>query len=126
MSKTEDRIAQLLKEENIPFVREKTYEDLRGNRYRFDFFLPNENILIEYDSEIHFYFMKAFHKDRKDFLSAQERDRRKNSYCLANSIPLYRIPFTKFNNINCVKDFFKEEFLVKNRFHNDNLNIPKK
>lgn len=121
MSKNEEKIVKILLQEKISFVREKTFQDLKNGKFRFDFYLPKENIIIEIDGEQHFKQIKKFQKTRQDFLKQQERDRRKNSYCLANNIPLYRVPYWEIKNINCFKQIIKKEFLVKNKWHNDNL-----
>lgn len=121
MSKNEEKIVKILLQEKISFVREKTFQDLKNGKFRFDFYLPKENIIIEIDGEQHFKQIKKFQKTRQDFLRQQERDRRKNSYCLANNIPLYRVPYWEIENINCFKQIIKKEFLVKNKWHNDNL-----
>lgn len=121
MSKGEDKIICLLCTANIKFEREKTFTDLRGGKFRYDFYLPLYNILIEVDGEQHFKQVKVFQKTRSDFLKSQERDRRKNSYCLANKISLYRIPYWEIDNIKTLEDIFKEKFLVRSKWHNDNL-----
>ena len=121
MSKGEDKIICLLCVANIKFEREKTFTDLRGGKFRYDFYLPLYNILIEVDGEQHFKQVKVFQKTRSDFLKSQERDRRKNSYCLANKISLYRIPYWEIDNIKTLEDIFKEKFLVRSKWHNDNL-----
>ena len=121
MSKNEEKIVKILLQEKISFIREKTFQDLKNGKFRFDFYLPKENIIIEIDGEQHFKQIKKFQKTRQDFLKQQERDRRKNSYCLANNIPLYRVPYWEIENINCFKQLIKKDFLVKNKWHNDNL-----
>ena len=93
MSKNEEYILNILLKENIKFIREKTFSDLRKGKYRFDFYLPKYNICLEIDGEQHFKQISKFQKTRTDFLKQQENDRRKNSYCLANNISLYRIPY---------------------------------
>lgn len=122
MSKGEDKIIDILNRENIKFIREKSFDNLRGGRYRFDFYIPNFNgrpLIIEYDGEQHFSPIKKFHKTTSDFKATQEHDRRKNSYCLANKILLYRIPYWKIDKINTILDITQDEFLVKNKWHND-------
>lgn len=121
MSKNEEKIVKILLQEKISFIREKTFQDLKNGKFRFDFYLPKENIIIEIDGEQHFKQIKKFQKTRQDFLKQQERDRRKNSYCLANNIPLYRVPYWEIENVNCFKQLIKKDFLVKNKWHNDNL-----
>lgn len=109
----------------IPFQREKQFKDLRNGYYRFDFYLPSLNVIIEADGPQHFTYNKHFHKKREDFLKAKERDRWKNSYCLAHGIKLYRIPYWEFEYITSAKDLFQNKFLVKSKYHNDNLRVPK-
>lgn len=123
MSKYENKVMELLKMNKISFYREKTFKDLKKGLYRFDFFLPNYNglkIIIEVDGEQHF---KPIY-GRQAFLKGQEHDRQKNSYCLANNIPLYRVPYWEIYNLRSVSDIFTKEHLVKNKWHNDNLKVP--
>ena len=120
-SKGEEKIIKILKENNIKFIREKTFEDLNKGNLRYDFYLPDRNIAIEYDGPQHFQQVEYFQKTRQDFLKAQERDRRKNNYALAHGIPLYRIPYWEMDNLNCIEDLFQEKFLVRSKYHNDNV-----
>ena len=120
-SSLEEHIIKILQKEKIKFQREKTYPDLKFGYYRFDFFLPQYNLLIEVDGAQHYKFLKIFHKKRQDFLKAQERDRRKNSYVLAHNIPLYRIPYFEIENIKTFQDILQDKFLVKDKWHCDNV-----
>ena len=120
MSSYEDKVISLLKKEKIKFVREKTFSDLKHGLFRFDLYIADLSgapVIIEIDGEQHF---KPIY-GRMAFLKGQEHDRRKNSYCLANNISLYRIPYWEIKNLESVNDILKEEFLVKTRWHNDNL-----
>ena len=120
-SKGEEKIANILKTENIHFEREKTFQDLHKGMYRYDFYLPELNIACEYDGKQHFEHIVYFHKSRQDFLKAQERDRKKNSYALSHNIPLYRIPYFEIENINTFQDILQDKFLVKDKWHCDNV-----
>jgi hypothetical protein len=54
MSKGEDRIVDLLNKENIKFVREKSFHDLKRGLFRYDFYLPYVDggpAIIEYNGE---------------------------------------------------------------------------
>lgn len=124
-SKGEEHIIQLLQQSKIRFQREKTFSDLGGGLFRFDFYMPSINALCEYDGEQHFFQVKRFQRTRADFLKAQEHDRRKNAYCLAHNITLYRIPYWELKNLNSVQDIFHSKFLVTSKWHNDNLHPPK-
>lgn len=120
-SSLEEHIISILKKEKIKFEREKTYPDLKFGYYRFDFFLPQKNLIIEVDGAQHYKFSKVFHKKRQDFLKAQERDRRKNAYCLSHNITLYRIPYFEIENIKQFKDIVQDKFLVRDKWHCDNV-----
>ena len=121
MSSYEDYVVMLLRADGIKFIREKTYKDLKSGRYRFDFYLPARNILIEVDGQYHWKPIRG----RNALLKQQEHDRRKNSYCLAHKIPLYRIPFWEIPNLKKSEDLFQKKFYVKSKFHNDYLKVPK-
>lgn len=123
MSKYENKVMEILKKAKLSFYREKTFQDLKRGLFRFDFYLPNVHgapVIIEVDGEQHF---KPVY-GRQAFLKGQEHDRQKNSYCLANNIPLYRIPYWEIYNLKTVADIFTDNHLVKSRWHNDNLVIP--
>lgn len=123
MSNYECQIVNILKKAKIKFEREKTFKDLKKGLYRFDFYIPNLHgtpAIIEVDGEQHF---KPIY-GRQSFLKGQEHDRRKNSYCLANNIPLYRIPYWEIKNLKTSSDIFIDKFLVKTRWHNDQLKAP--
>jgi very-short-patch-repair endonuclease len=123
MSSYENHVVKLLNKEKIKYQREKTFSDLKGGKYRFDFYLPNYNgqaIIIEVDGEQHF---KPIY-GRQSFLKGQEHDRQKNSYCLANNIKLYRVPYWEIKNLTAATDIFNPNFLVTTRWHSDLLQVP--
>ena len=47
MSNLELYIIKILKKEKVDFEREKTFSDLKKNKYRYDFYLPKYNVLLE-------------------------------------------------------------------------------
>lgn len=112
----EEKIAYILKSLNIDFEMEKTFDDCRNPRtgwqLRFDFYLPKENILIEYDGEQHFYYEKSSRWNTKENYEATKyRDEIKNQYCLNHNIRLIRIPYTQ-------KTLLSKEFLFNLIFNN--------
>lgn len=126
MSKGEDYLVAIFRKEKIVYEREKTFSDLLGKHgapLRFDFYLPKFGINIEYDGEGHFQQVGKF-GGRSGYMAAAERDRRKNSYCLAHHIPLYRIPYWELYNIHFLSDILIPKFLVTSKFHNDYLKPP--
>lgn len=103
MSSYELYFTTILNKCQVSFTKEKTFKDLKHGLFRFDFYIKNycgRNILIEIDGEQHF---KPIY-GRQKFLKGQEHDRRKNSYCLANNIELYRIPYWEIKNIKTFED----------------------
>ncbi len=128
-SSYELHILRLLTRNKIAFEREKIFSDLRRGKYRYDFYIPNyrgRKILIEVDGEQHFNQVQHFQKTRADFKKTQEHDRRKNQYALAYNYILIRIPYWRIDDIKTMDDLFKPEFIVKSKFHNDNIKAPSK
>ena len=93
----EASIKNLLEENNIAYIQQYTFDDLYGedtkHKFRFDFYLPDYNIAIEYDGRQHFEAIDYFGGE-KEFKKTQERDRIKTNYCLDNNITIIRIPYT--------------------------------
>ena len=100
----EGKILQILQENNINFERQKKFKDclnpLTNNSLFFDFYLPDYNLLIEYDGEQHFYSNNRGWNNEKNLNETRFRDEVKNKWCLSNNIKLIRIPYTEYNNIN--------------------------
>ena len=119
MSKGEQKIAELLRISGIRFEREKTFDDLRGGRYRFDFYLPDQKVVIENNGVQHYQMVSKFYHNKTEFYKAQERDRRKISYCLAHGIYIYCIPYWEIDKIEKVDDLFQNKFLAKTKWKND-------
>lgn len=116
-SKGEEKIIRLLKENHILFETQKKFEDCRftdtNSLAKFDFWVNNE-YLIEYDGEQHFHSKNSGWDTDEYCKKIQEHDAIKNQYCLNFNIPLIRIPYTQYNNLN-IKDLKLEttNFLFK-------------
>ena len=123
MSKYENKVMELFKKAKLSFYREKTFKDLKKGLFRFDFYIQNYHgraVIVEVDGEQHF---KPIY-GRQAFLKGQEHDRQKNSYCLANDIPLYRSPYWEIAQLKSIEDIFTSAHLVTSRWHNDILQPP--
>lgn len=100
-SKGEEKLIKLFIDNQIAFISQKKFNTCifpKTNRQLvFDFYLPEYNILIEYDGEQHFY---PTRNDRFHFEDLKQRDEYKNQWCKENNIPLIRIPYTDFEKIN--------------------------
>ena len=120
-SKGEQVIINLLRKGGLKFEREKEFADLRGGRYRYDFYLPALGVLIEYDGEQHFQRVSLFQKTQRDFLKTKGHDRQKNEYALTHNLRLYRIPYWELDSLASSRDIFQQKFEVRSIWHNDDL-----
>lgn len=94
-SKGERLVRKILDGEGLIYEIQKSYDDLKSNYQKlpFDFFLPEHNLLIEYDGIQHSKEVQFFGGAKK--LAAQKRrDTLKNDYAKRNNIRLLRIPYT--------------------------------
>lgn len=101
-SKGEEKIKQFLINNNIVYVREKRFDDLKSDlnmQLPFDFYLPNYNILIEFDGEQHYRGVKMFGGDNV-MNRIKINDGIKNQYVLNSNMYLIRIPYTKIVDID--------------------------
>ena len=116
-SKGEQKIAKILQNNNIPFVREVTFQDCRSpknRKYPYDFYV-NDSWLIEYDGNIHFTSggVRGWNT-RESFQKRKMADSIKTTYALDHNIPLIRIPYWQYDRLK-LKDLIPEssDFLIK-------------
>lgn len=103
-------IQKILLENNIEFYKEFVFDDLP--KRRFDFYLPQQNRLIEFDGRQHFEFTENWHKSEIEFELSQQRDQEKNNYALSNNISLVRIPYWERDKIT-IDLILGDKYLVK-------------
>lgn len=104
--KGEDKISRYLLNNNILFIPQKTYDDLRGvggGKLSYDFYLPNFNLLIEYQGEQHKHPVSAFGGEEQ-FKIQQEHDFRKREYAKLHNIELFEIWYDDFKNVEKILD----------------------
>lgn len=121
MSKLEEKILSILKEDKIKFIREKKFPEMKkhGNYLRFDFYIPDMEVAVEVQGPQHYEYTAPFHKSRQDFLKGQEYDRHKISYCLANDIKIYCIPYWEVEHIERASDIFSKRYRAVDKWKND-------
>ena len=106
-SKGEIIIENYFKNNNIDYQREFIFPDLPSKR--FDFYLPDYKIAIEFDGIQHFQPIQKF-GGQEEFILTQQRDKIKNQFCLNNYITLLRIPYTEIDNLpQILYQIFKEK-----------------
>lgn len=110
----EKRIEEIFEQYDIAYESQKTYDDLTGfvggKSMAFDFYLPKERMLIEYDGVQHL----LSHHDEKMFHSTEEeryiyyaRDIMKEAWCHTHAVPLLRLS-------NVPIDELQYEMLISN------------
>ena len=98
-SRGEDHVVKYLDELKIDYIREKRFDNCRNIKpLPFDFYLPESNILIEYDGIQHF--KPSFNE--LEFKNIKVNDEIKDKYCKENNVGLLRIPYWEFNNIETI------------------------
>ena len=105
-SRGELKIADILQLNNLNYIEEYTFDDLRtqsGRPLRFDFAVfddeGNLDFLIEYQGVQH-YQAKGKFGGNKGFNKQKYNDTRKRVYCLQNNITLVAIPYWDEARIN--------------------------
>lgn len=106
ISNGEEKISQLLIENHIKFEKQKIFNDCKDINYlRFDFYLPELNMVIEYNGIQH-YKPIDFFGGQKQFLLTQKHDNIKKEYCINNNIQYLVISYKEdikqvliYNNI---------------------------
>lgn len=111
-SSGEIKIIQLLEKANVNFQSQYRIKEFNiGAPFDFALFDNNNQLLglIEYDGEQHFKEVEMWGGEEQ-LLLQQERDKRKNQWCLENNIRLIRIPYTEYDNltIEYLLSFFPE------------------
>ena len=92
-------IRTYLLENNILFEKEKRFKTCKNiNELPFDFYLPEYNLCIEYDGELH-YKSSAKYGGEKNLKRQIKHDKIKTNWCRLNSVRLLRISYLKKNKI---------------------------
>ena len=109
VTKGEKSCLHYFQKNNITYIPQYEYCDLLGvggYPLRFDFAIINQNNkvlgLVEYDGEFHF--SQVYKGD--NYETTKIHDNRKNIYCQENNIPLLRIPYWEYDNIDEILDEF--------------------
>ena len=129
LSKGEEKIAQLLRENGIIFNQHKVELNCRfpDTNYPaiFDFYIEpdyrskayiKQAYFIEFDGIQHFQYIDNGHtwNTKEQFIKTQNNDKIKNEYCIKNNIPLIRIPYTYLDKLS-IKDLLLNEskFIIR-------------
>ncbi len=101
MSLGEKKIKYWLENNHIKYIYEKTFKNLLGiggKGLSYDFYLPDYNLLIEYQGEQHEKAIDGFGGEKK-FKTQREHDKRKREYANKNKYKLLEIWYWDFDRI---------------------------
>lgn len=108
-SKGEKRIKEFLDANGYSYRVQKEFPDLLGVGYghlSYDFYLQDNNVLIEYQGKQHYEpinFFKRTDIDEVEMFEIQKiHDKRKKDYAEENGFRLIIIPYWDYNNINLI------------------------
>jgi hypothetical protein len=109
--KGETIINKLLKSLGIKYEYQKTFDDLRDNRLlSYDFYIPSQNILIEYQGQQHYEPIDHFGGEYK-FKTQRHHDKMKADYAKSNNYNLITVPYTK-DTFSKIKEYLLQHGLT--------------
>lgn len=79
----ERKVADYLKSHDIPYIQEYRVS-IDGKRRRYDFYLPEDGVVIEFNGIQHYEAIDYFGGEPR-FKAQQERDKEKEEYCISNN-----------------------------------------
>ena len=108
-SKGEILITKILDMFNIKYEYQKTFDDLRDiNLLSYDFYIPDQNILIEYQGRQHYEPVDIF-GGKKQFSIQQKHDQMKSDYAKKHGYNLIAVPYTEDTFSKIKKYLIKHE-----------------
>lgn len=105
-SRGEFIIRTILNDLQIGYETQKVFSSCinpkTGAYYRFDFYIPDKDLLIEYDGEQHFGIKinENFWATEEHYKTLKYNDEQKNKWCRKNHYSLIRIPYLDLDKIN--------------------------
>lgn len=107
MSRGEAEITKWLNNNNIEYIYQKVFDDfikLKYGVFKFDFYIPSKNTIIEYDGEQHFlsgrHMNGQYITTEDDLKHTQENDQIKNEYAKSKGIDVIRISYKQKNDVD--------------------------
>lgn len=98
-SKGELAIDSFLSNQGICFENQKRFPKCKSKKpLPYDFYIPSEKLLIEFDGKQHFECLEVF-GGAKELKETQRRDKIKNEFAKAHGYNLLRIKYTDYDNI---------------------------
>lgn len=105
-SQGEKKINKYLTEHNITFMQERIFPWSSNSKFRYDFFLPDYNLIIEYMGQQHYREVSFYHDTLEE---RQEHDKIKEQEARQQGYDYLIISYVDFKNIETIlKDWFND------------------
>lgn len=101
-SKGEKIIQQYLDSNNISYETQVYFKEWGIGVHYFDFFIPQYNLLIEYNGIQHYQYTPHFHKDNDDFITRKNKDNIKKETALKNSYNYISISYKCYQELESI------------------------
>lgn len=101
----EKQIIKFLEEKNIKYETQKYFSGWNIGIHYFDFYIPEYNLVLEYQGKQHYEFNSFFHKDEEDFAKRKKKDILKKDKAIFHNMNYVSIKYTLFNNINSILEY---------------------
>lgn len=101
ISKGEEKIKEVLLNKKVAFISQKTFKDCTGKSdrpLRFDFYLTEQNTLIEFQGIQHYKPVELFGGE-EGFINIQKNDNIKRNWTSKNKIKLVEIKYDEYDKI---------------------------
>ena len=115
-SKGELKIANYLKSKQIIYIEEQTFLWSSNHRFRYDFYLPNYSLIIEYMGKQHYEEVNFFHDS---LIERQQHDKIKEQEAKNHNLNYLIIPYTDFKNIETILDDWFNDYSRRKQVVND-------
>ena len=107
MTRGEKKIAEWLDENSVDYMFQHSFADLKANDginpLRYDFFIPSEKMLVEFDGPHHdqpiAYAGTSIEKAERTHRLTIEYDKKKEDYAKENGYMILRIPYSRLKEV---------------------------
>ena len=118
----ESHIKQILTDNRVNYTKNKTFEGCRfpdtGHYGFFDFYLEDDEFIVEFDGKQHFGYTGYNWNVRENYIKTHNHDLYKNQWAWDNGIPMKRIPFTERDTVS-LDMIMSDQYLISPSTHPD-------
>lgn len=103
VSKGEKKISEFLDNQNIEYIREKTFDSCLSSknvRLRFDFYLPNYNLLIEFQGQHHYFPVNKGKRAYRVHYKTKQHDQIKKEFVNNSNLRLIEISYDQYSKLD--------------------------